>query len=280
MKESRYVKVAHLAYQIAKQELPLYSHPKSPHRYSFPQLASCVILTFYLDMSYRDAEQWLLATDKVCRALELRQVPDHSTICRAYARLTKALMERMLNRLLSLLSIQEEIICLDTTGFRESQESAYYLSRTGRRYRSWRKGAYAVGAQSQMILATGHGRGPGPDSVFLNYLKRKSSAWGKKEKGRRAWFCLADSGFDGEGVSQLDIVPPIRRGGNIVSPDRVARRELVDQARLDGLYGQRWKVETVISVIKRKFGDSIRSRKEVLKDREADIKGLVYAFHR
>jgi len=109
---------------------------------------------------------------------------------------------------------------------------------------------------------------------------RKSSVWGKKERGRRAWLCLADSGFNGEGVSQLDIVPPIRREGNIVDAARIARRELVDQARLDGVYGQRWKVETVISVIKRKFGDSIRSIKERLKDREVDIKGLVYAFHR
>ncbi|HID11450.1 MAG TPA: hypothetical protein EYP17_09155 [Candidatus Latescibacteria bacterium] len=66
--------------------------------------------------------------------------------------------------------------------------------------------------------------------MFLDFLKRKSSKWGVK-----------DSGFDGEGVSQLDIVPPIRRGGNIVDPQRKAGREFVDQARLDGVYGQRWK---------------------------------------
>ncbi len=33
-----------------------------------------------------------------------------------------------------------------------------------------------------------------------------------------------------------------------------ATAELVIQARLDGLYGQRWKCETMHSVIKRKFG--------------------------
>jgi len=38
MRESRYVKVARLAYQIASQQLPLYSHPKSPLKYTFPQL--------------------------------------------------------------------------------------------------------------------------------------------------------------------------------------------------------------------------------------------------
>ncbi|RLB05580.1 MAG: hypothetical protein DRN90_03270 [Thermoproteota archaeon] len=113
-------------------------------------------------------EQWLLATDKVCSVLDLRQVPDHSTLCRAYAKLPKAFLERLLESLLQKLSIQEEFICLDTTGFRETHESAYYLSRAGRMYRFWRKAAYAVGAGSQMILA----KGPGSDSVFLAFLKR------------------------------------------------------------------------------------------------------------
>ena len=76
------------------------------------------------------------------------------------------------------------------------------------------------------------------------------------------------------------MIPPIRRGGNLLAPKRRARAELVDQARLDGIYGQRWKSETVQSVIKRKFGDTIRSRKRFLQRREAAIKGLVYDLHR
>jgi hypothetical protein len=51
-------------------------------------------------------------------------------------------------------------------------------------------------------------------------------------------------------------------------------------ARLDGLYGQRWKTETVNSVIKRKFGDTIRSRSTRLQLREPIIKALVYNIHR
>jgi hypothetical protein len=53
----------------------------------------------------------------------------------------------------------------------------------------------------------------------------------------------------------------------------------VSAARLDGLFGQRWKVETVISVIKRKFGAAIRSRKYSLQRHEPAIKGLVYNIH-
>jgi hypothetical protein len=39
-------------------------------------------MTFYLDLSYRDREEFLLASEAVGRALVLRGVPDHSTLSR------------------------------------------------------------------------------------------------------------------------------------------------------------------------------------------------------
>ncbi len=91
---------------------------------------------------------------------------------------------------------------------------------------------------------------------------------------------LADAGFDGRGVTERDLIPPIRRGGKVVEPERIARAERVAADRLEGLYGQRWKVETVISAIKRKFGEGIRLRLMVLWNREVAVKGLVYNLHR
>ncbi len=90
---------------------------------------------------------------------------------------------------------------------------------------------------------------------------------------------LAD-GFDGDGVEATDLIPPIRRHGKLIEPTRKDRADLVSAARLDGLFGQRWKTETVNSVIKRKFGETISSRKTRLQDREPIIKGLVYNIHR
>lgn len=62
-RESRYVRVARFAYELTSQVLPRYSHPKSPHHFTLPQLATCVLMMFYMDVSYRDMEEWLLATD-------------------------------------------------------------------------------------------------------------------------------------------------------------------------------------------------------------------------
>lgn len=71
----------------------------------------------------------------------------------------------------------------------------------------------------------------------------------------------------------------MRWHGKLLSPERKARAELVAAARLDGIYGQRWKRETVRSVIKRKFGGTIRSRLESYHCREPAIKGLLYNIH-
>jgi hypothetical protein len=90
---------------------------------------------------------------------------------------------------------------------------------------------------------------------------------------------LTDKGFDAGKPHACDVIPPIRRNGKLKSATRRARDELVCTLRLDSLFGQRWKVETVHSVIKRKWGDSIRSRLWFLQRREPILLGLVYNIH-
>ena len=279
-RESRYVQVARIAYHLTQAALPRYSHPKSPHHFTLPQLAACVLLMFYLDISYRDMEEWLLARDQVCQALELPRIPDHTTLQRTYKKLHMLDFEKMKNQLLDENGVDEEGVASDSTGFSPGQASLYYQTRTGRLYQRWAKGVYAVGTASQFILAWRSGWGPGSDVAYLPGLRRDVRRYAHYQGRRKAWVMMADSGFDGQTVQDDDLVPPVRRGGNLLHPERRARADLVSQARLDGLFGQRWKTETVNSVIKRKFGDTIRSRKRTLQRREPIIKGLIYNIHR
>jgi hypothetical protein len=222
-------------------------------------------------------EEWLLATDQVCEALELKEVPDHSTLSRAAKRLLKIDILRQMNcRLLTEAGVEENSVALDATGYPMSQASSYYLSRRGRRMRDYWKGAYAVGTSSQMVLAFRQALGQGADSVFLSGLRREV----RRYAPAAGFGLLADSGFDGGDVQSDDLIPPVRRGGNLVAADRKARADLVAAARLDGLYGLRWLAEMVHSVIKRKFGDAVRSRLYWLQYREPAIKGLIYNIHR
>jgi hypothetical protein len=278
-RESRYVKVARIAYQLAQDTLPRYSHAKSPHHFTLPQLATCVLLTFYLDVSYRDMEEWLLASDAVCGVLGLKRVPDHSTLSRAFQKLKQADWDRLRDRLLQQMEVNEDAIAADSTSFRLNQASLHYYNRAGKAFSDWIKGAYAVGTQSLLILGWASSRGSVPDFGFRQRLQRQSARFGRYEKGRRQWWALADKGFDSGRFHPADLIPPIRRFGKITDPERQARADRVAEARLAGLYGQRWKAETVNSVIKRKFGDTIRSRSLRFQRREAIVKGLVYNIH-
>ncbi len=98
--KSHYQSVTEIGYATAKKLLPLYRHKNSPHRFTWPQLVACVLMTFYLDCSYRDMEDWLLVSDKICHSLGLQEVPDHTTLCRAFHRLDIRILQGMQRLLL------------------------------------------------------------------------------------------------------------------------------------------------------------------------------------
>jgi IS5 family transposase len=274
-KISHYVQVARLAYAAAQASYPLYRRRKSKKTFSQHQLVACVLLMMYTDLSYRDFEDWMRATDQVCAVLGLTTVPDHSTLNRAFHRLTQKRLRRLLAAIAA--QVKEKVITGDSTGYTLSQASAYYRTRSGKSMRGWLKGSYAVGAESQLILvAEASRRSSANDAHMLGPLRDGAAAYAAGPD----WVFVADAGFDCQAVTDRDLIPPMRRGGRLVAPERKARADLVSQARLDGLYGQRWKSETVNSVIKRKFGDHIRSKLKDRQDREPLIKAVIYNIHR
>ncbi len=218
-------------------------------------------------------------------ALGLTGVPDYSTLNRMYHRFRASHLDKMNETLLATVdngsAVVEDAITLDSTGYRPTNASAYFQTRRGKPFKRWLKGAYAVGTRSQMILAMAHGIRPSNDAPHLSTLKRRACRYGRRDaRGRPIWVMLADSGFDSATIGPRDIIPPIRRGGSLKAPERKARADLVSHARLEGLFGQRWKNETVNSVIKRKFGDAIRSIKRASQNREGRVKGFIYNAHR
>jgi hypothetical protein len=86
-------------------------------------------------------------------------------------------------------------------------------------------------------------------------------------------------GFDGEQARPFDFIAPRQGKHRPRRPDRILRTELTNIARLDSVLGQRWIIETVISVIKRKSGDTIRSRSPFRQRREITIKAIIYNLH-
>ncbi|MEM9955844.1 MAG: transposase [Chloroflexota bacterium] len=279
-KVSRYVRFAHLALKMGEATLDKYSHRNSQKRYTQPQLVAACLLGFYLNLSYRDLEEWLLASDKVCQALGLSEVPDHSTLCRAFQRLRQSDLKQLNHWLMQKLNMELTWVAVDATGYILTQASHYYLTRTGQRMKHFWQGFYAVDLDTQYIVTWCEGIGPqGADVRFLNRLRQRIHRYGQLV-GRREYALLGDRGFDGDQALPTDfITPKLGRYKVIRRQDRKQRADLTNMARLDGVMGRRWLIETVISVIKRKSGASIRSRRFMRQRREIGIKAIVYNLH-
>ena len=137
-----------------------------------------------------------------------------------------------------------------------------------------------MGTESQLMGGMQVGREPGSDAKGFAPLRAKARRDGvRPERSARLWR-LADAGFDGREVEWTDGVLFVRRGGALRAWCRVLRGELVARTKASGLYGPRGKVETVIWVIKRKFGDGVSSRQLRLAGCEVLAKGFVYNLHR
>ncbi|GBD38494.1 hypothetical protein HRbin37_00744 [bacterium HR37] len=278
-KEGRYKRFLRMAYFVARQSLAMYSHKKSPHIYSLPQLISCVLLKIYIrNMSYRDLEEFLLSSSDTRRVLGLRWVPNYSTFCRALSRVSGKEIKRLFGKVLEIVipggSLALVFAC-DSTGFKEDVAGFYYALRSGKRRKRWIKVWYLLDTRTQVLVSEVVGRGPSGDAGGLAKLEKESSLMALIE--------VMDRGFDGKGNFRLGfpirVIPPIRRGGSIRSLDRILAYMVYMISRWSGIYGKRWICETVISVIKRKFGDSIRERKWKNKKKIVSLMAVVYNIH-
>jgi hypothetical protein len=151
-----------------------------------------VLVLVYSNTSQRDTEEGLLATDAVCAALALRRVPDDSALSRALERLRH--LDGMRRARLAHLPVTEDVVALDSTGFRRTRASASCQSRRGTTFRSWAKGVYAVGAASQLSLAWRQGPGPAVDSPYVNGLRRDVRRYGRAQGRERQWLLVATWG--------------------------------------------------------------------------------------
>ena len=80
---------ARAALKTGQKGLPPYSHPKSPHKYTQPQLFALIALKDFLRLDYRGLVQTVREWSELRQALGLEHVPDHSTVAKAEKRLLK-----------------------------------------------------------------------------------------------------------------------------------------------------------------------------------------------
>jgi len=97
------IALARAAFEAGKEALADYSCPKSPHKFTQPQLFAMLVLKQFFKLDYRGVVAWLSNWTELREALELKRVPNYSTLCYAERRLLKkgarnaSLMQRLLS---------------------------------------------------------------------------------------------------------------------------------------------------------------------------------------
>ena len=201
--------------------------------------------------------------------LEPADLPDPSTLCKAFDRITIETW-RVLLRQSAQLHNPSEHAAIDATYFERSRASQYYCQRTNYRVQTL-EATKLVDTQSQAIL-----------DVHCTTTKQGSDAKVCEQIARRNAGDLrtlaADKGYDKnvlrERLHELGIRPLIRH--RIMASYDHAHNARIDDDR----YAQRAMCETVFSSVKRSLGCAVRARAWYREFREIVLICCVYNIKR
>jgi hypothetical protein len=278
--------VGHL---IGSLTLAEYAHKHSPKTYTQPQLFACLVLKEFLHRDYRGIEQLLKDTPDLAAAIELKQIPDHSTLQKAAKRLlcsssASSLLDITvrLGQVIGKLGPRIPLAAMDGTGLESRHASAYYVRRKAKgknfkqsmTYRHFPKAGIVCDCKSHLILSIVPERGPGSDA---SHFQRAFD-----QAHRRIHFAAlaADAGYDGE----HNHVYARRRGVRTLIPPLIGRptarppggywRRMMKHILPRSQYGQRWQAETTNSMLKRLLGSALRARNYWSQCRETVLRGI------
>lgn len=284
--------VAIVAYAAAKHSLPAYRHLKSPKKFTQHQLAAILVLREFFKTDYRGIEAILKDSSDLRKTLELKYgVPHFSTIQKAAHRIKKqeldALFRGFLHMAIKMKALKKHISlsAIDGTGFETRHISSYFVKRRAKgeknvyqmtTYTRYPKAGIIVDCRSHLVISVVPERGAGPD------IKHFKKAITEAEKNIHLAILTADAGYDGEAAHCFarekgirTIIPPLIGRKSDKLPKGKWRKVMATRFNKK-LYGQRWQVETVNSMIKRNLGSALRARSYWSQCRELMIRFLTH----
>jgi len=271
-------KVALVALEVGKDALPEYCHRFSPKVFTQPQLFVCLVLKEFFKTDYRGIMGILLDTPSLCDTIGLKKVPHWTTLQKASRRLLcNAAVQNLLDATVARAGRRRrdkrrrrvKRSAVDSSGFEAHHTSHYFVRRRAKGRKDWQSTTYKrfpklallCDCSSHLVVAALPERGPGPD--ITHFERIVCQACGRA----RMQTLLADSGYDAEWVHEVarhdlgirSIIPPKIGRPTDKAPTGYYRRLMWQRLHLTS-YGQRWQVETTMSMIKRRLGSAVNAR--------------------
>lgn len=261
------------AWIVAKLVLPTYSHRCSPKTFTQHQLFACLVLKAFLKTDYRGVAAILCDSPEWRQAIGLSKVPHFTTFQKASHRLLCVQpVARLLDETVAQVMGRKRrvpLAAIDSTGMESHHTSQYFIHRRSRvpdiwqttKYTRYPKLGLLVDCSNHMILGYLPDQGPKPDIRDLGPTLVHTTS-----RVRIEWL-TGDAGYDSEANHRLcrrehgirSLIPP-KHGRPSNKPATGHYRRLM-QTRFDhARYGQRWQVETVVSMMKRRLGSALSGR--------------------
>ncbi|WP_211263749.1 IS5 family transposase, partial [Methanobrevibacter cuticularis] len=277
--DNELIKFTFVSFEIAKMSLSEYSCEKSKHIYTQPQLMALICLMKRLKLGYRLFTSTIQLTGEICSIINLKSIPHYTTLQKFFKRIKSEVIGEIMDKIVGLFDINNPWVALDGTGHSCDQASRYYIDKIKKQSKKWRKSytknQIAIDTRTQIILTHRVAKGPRHDSKDAIALIRKT------KKYKPIGFSL-DKAYDSEEIHKViheelnasSLIPLKKRAKK--GKYRIGSRSIFTKPK----YHQRSIVETVISVIKRIFGDKNQSRSDRLRNKETKLKNLCYNIYR
>jgi IS5 family transposase len=262
-----YLNLIEEALDTAKK-IPRYFSKYSNRIYCNHQKLTIIILMQKFKTTYRGIVSLLRASSDMRLLLGLNKVPVHTTLIRFSKK-----MQRFTYRLLGIR--QADTVAVDATGFTLENKSYYYRTVWNmdkkQKTKHFLKLSIAADTDKQLILTYKIRIKRSHDSIDFQSLLQPVDAD----------YFLADKGYSSKANRKFILkkkalpVIPYKRNESLL---RIQGRKKLQFNKK--LYGQRAKVETIFSVIKRKYGSCIRARSYATQQVELIVKLVTYNVDR
>ena len=277
------------AYAAAKKVLPTYTHRFSPHKFTCPQLFACLVLKTFLKTDYRGLAEWLTDCPDLCGIVGLTTVPHFTTFHKASRYLLAFPNAHQLLEQTLCMALQQPHVAqaaIDSTGLEAGYTSYYFVQRRHVKglseyqsmlYTKYPKLTVVCDCSNHLILAVKTTRGPCPDMRTLIPTLQRVPA------GITMDTLLADAGYDCEynhvygrhHWKTRTIIPP-KAGRRTENLPPTKYRRMMKQRFNQTMYGQRSQVETVFSMIKRRWGSAVRAHGDLAQSRDMWLMAITH----
>lgn len=248
------------------KNLPKHLTKFSKKTFTIPQIITLRALKEVTNKSYDSLVDFLEDFPSVGNLLELKRIPDPSTIRKYGQRIGIKVIENTLYK-------NPKRVAIDATGFENNHASKHYCRTINIKFsrRKYVKLSIAVDTDKQLICSHKSRVAPAHDTKDFIPLLKKIKTEGIKE-------VCADKGYDSK-KNRYFVYYKIKAKPNI------PKRKITGKTKLnkmfdDKTYHQRSKAETIFSVMKRLFGSYLRSKKIQTQKLELAYKCLAYNTRR